>query len=393
MIVLRNLDTEGIALLYPLLGIFHIANQFGDFGFTTGFIKTGALHFQSKSEKLAHVFRAALELKIFSAFFVLAIGILFSTLISKLTFNSSQYTNYVIITFMASFFAIMGGYTNSLLQITERFKLLSFIKTAPVFIKFFLIVIFFYLFSFSFNQIFVAYFIVPILTFILGAFYIPYKDVLAPRGTKQERHEILSVSKWIYISTVAVAGIGQVDVLMVRSMLNSIDLANLVGAQKLSSLIPIITATLVTVLLPKISGQQDRQALNYFFRKTLLFIPIIVVVFIIGIFASDYIIPLLLGEKYIPSVPIFKYYLIGYATGLFITPISLILYSLNKEHLFILLNIMQFAINIVGNYFLIKIFNAEGAAITSSAIRVFGLLFVLVILWKEGIIFEKKSRS
>jgi O-antigen/teichoic acid export membrane protein len=285
----------------------------------------------------------------------------------------------------------MGAYTNAILQIQEKFHLLSVIKAAPPLIKFLVILGTLYLSHFTFNRVYFAYLLVPILTFLLGVFFIPLKSFSWKSSTMEEKKKILHTSKWIYLSSLATAGYGQVDVLMVRSMLSPDSLAQLVGGQKLSALIPILTATLITVLLPKVSSKTTKKELNYFFRKTLLFVPIVILVFLIGVFSADYIIPLLLGSKYQPSISVFKYYLIGYSLSLYITPTSLILYALNKEHLFIMMNIAQFFINIVGNYFLIQLMSADGAALTSSLIRVIGLLFVLGVLFREGIIFYKDS--
>ena len=339
MIVLRHLSTDGIALLYPLLGIFHIANQFGDFGITTGFIKAGSQCYNKQKKDFPKILQAALELKLLSATLTLIVGLIIARYVSELTFKSADYTGYVRVIFLGSFFSIMGGYTNSLLQIQEKFKTLSAVKSVPPILKFIVIVIALYLFSFSFEQVYFAYLLIPIGTFILGMFFIPLSLFNLKLKTISEKKNILRTSKWVYISSLATVGYGQVDILMVRSMLSKTELAHLVGGQKLSALIPILTVTLITVLLPKISAKTSKKELNYFFRKTLLFIPAVIIIFFVGIFSADYVIPFVLGDKYLLSISIFKYYLIGFSLSLYITPTSLILYSLNKEHLFIVMNI------------------------------------------------------
>ncbi len=389
--VLRHLSTEGVALLYPLLGIFHIVNQFGDFGVTTGFIKIGSRIHSTDTKRIPHILRAAFDLKILSATIALLVGLLLAPWISNITFQTTEYAALVRILFVASFFSIMAGYTNSLLQIQEKFKKLSIIKILPPIFKFILIITLFYAFSFKFSHVYFAYLLVPVMTFGLGMVFIPYKQIFIKESTTVEKKKILNVSKWVYISSLAAVGTGQVDILMVRSMLGPVDLANLVGAQKISSFIPLVTATLYTVLLPKISSKVTKKELNYFFRKTLLFIPVIAALYIIAITTADFLIPFVLGDKYLASIPIFKYYAIGLSVSLYIGPTSLILYSLNKEHLFIVVSIFQFLVNIVGNYLLIPIFSASGAAMTSSFIHIIGLIFVLTVLYRENIIFLKQE--
>ncbi len=386
MMVLRYFNAEYIALLYPLISIYHITNQIADFGITTSFIKIGAITRQEGIQQELSLYRSVLNVKLGSIILVVVTALLFAPTISQLTFKQTFAIPYIRFTLLASAFALLANYLTSILQIQERFKILATIKIIPVILKFGTIVLLALLWQDApFYLLFIAFMAIPLLTFMLGMPHIPLRSILHHSSNPQKIKELLHTSKWIYISAITVAGMGQVDILMVRSMLAPPQLAHLVGGQKLSSLIPLFTATLVTVLLPKISSKRSHAELNYFFRKTLLFIPIIITIYLIGIISADTLVPLLLGAKYSASISVFKYYLIGYALSLYITPTSLIVYALNKEHLFIMLNIAQFFINILGNYLLIPLIAENGAALTSSLVRLIGLFFVLILLYREGI--------
>lgn len=385
VIVLRNLSNEGIALIYPLIGIMMIAAQFGELGISTAFIKLASSYYDHNRNLSMRFFNMALKSKSILALLVLLIGSILSPYISQMTFNTSKYWPYICLTLAGSFCHIIGTYTNSSLQVEKKYVLLSYIKVVPAFIKLLILIILLWFEQFIFFYILIAFLSVPLLTFVFGIIASSKEVFKVKSEFRIEFSEIFKYSKWILISSLTVAAIAQVDILMVRSMVGVDELSILVGGQKLANILPIVTVSLVTVLLPEISRMKQKKELNFYFRKCLLIIPASILLVALGLPAAKYIIPLVLGTKYTNSIIIFQIYFLGFCLGIFLTPLSLIIYNLNKEYIFALINSIQLLINIIGNYFLIPLYGAAGAAAISVAIRVIGLLIILYVLYKHKI--------
>ena len=71
---------------------------------------------------------------------------------------------------------------------------------------------------------------------------------------------------------------------------------------------------------------------------------------------------------------------------MFITPISTIIYKLNKEPFFIVLNLLQLTSNIILNYYLIPLYGATGASVATFSAKLIGLVLILIFLIRCGIL-------
>jgi O-antigen/teichoic acid export membrane protein len=98
------------------------------------------------------------------------------------------------------------------------------------------------------------------------------------------------------------------------------------------------------------------------------------------------VIPFVLGNKYNSSIDVFNIYMIGNIISLAVTPVSLVLYTLNKEPYFALLNFLQLISYVIGSYFLIPMYGAVGAAWMYVFTKVLGFVMIYYQLWKEKIL-------
>ena len=180
---------------------------------------------------------------------------------------------------------------------------------------------------------------------------------------------------------------GQSDVLMTRSLVGSDQLARLVAGTKISGIILILASSLTSILFPKISTMKNKTEMNFLIRKYILvFLPFIGMILFCGFFIAPYIIDFFLGVKYSSTINIFKISLLGYCVDLFITPISLVLFKLNQEKSLAILNICQFLINILCNFWLIPDWGAEGASTASTIVKVVALFYALYLLYKHKVL-------
>lgn len=384
IIVLRNLDVAAIGILYPLIGVMLIGNQLADLGISTTFIKLASAHFKTDPEASLEYFATTFRLKMKLAVAALIIICLGSGLISNFLFKQTEHWPYVCIIAIATVLTIFSTFCYASLQIENRFRLLALTRLLPNLFKFIALIIFYYTGHFTLNYVLAAFLLVPLCSSLLGLIFMR-KDIIGRKYyTPKHNHEIFKYSKWVGLSSIVVSGIGQVDTFMVRSMSGSIELASLLGGLKLAGVLDIVSSNLATILLPKVSSMNGLAELKYYFKRSLLMIPFALILLVVGLPIAKFLIPLVLGEKYIPSIGVFQYYYSGFCIDICLLPLSLIIYKLNKDFILTYLNIFQLLLNVLGNYFLIPSMGANGAALTSVLIRVFAIVVVLVFLYREG---------
>jgi O-antigen/teichoic acid export membrane protein len=263
---------------------------------------------------------------------------------------------------------------------------LSLVKVLPSLIKMLMIALIVWLGRANLTWNFWAFALVPIATFIIAFAYTDKKPLFEIKSTPGQFSDLFHVSKWIALSALANSFLGQADVLMTRSMAGVEELARLAGGQKLSGMMPILSTSITTVMLPKVASMAGKKELNFFFRKVFLFtLPIGLALFCF-LPLSKYVIPFILGEKYIASIEVFNIYMIGHVIGLMVSPHSIVLYKLNKENYLALMNLVQLVLTIACNLILIPEYGAVGAAISFILTKVIAVIMIYYQLWKEGIL-------
>ncbi len=386
VLVLRYVDKEVIGVIYPLISILMILGQFGDLGLSNSFIKISSIHFSSNRFTSYQFFNAAFKLKSFLCILILIICIPLSSVMAQWTFGEKVYVYWVRWIIVISCLQIMSSYASSALQVEGKFLPLSSTKIIPTLLKMLMIGIVVRLGVANLQWMFWAFALVPIITFLLTFSYTAKDPIYKINSTPKQLSELFHVSKWVALSALANAFIGQLDILMTRSIAGIDELNKYLGGQKLASVFPILTVSLVTVLLPKVSSMKNKKELNYFLRKSVKIIFPLAFLMLALLPLSTYVIPFILGAKYKSSIDIFNILMIGEIISLTVTPMSLILYNLNKEPMFALLNIIQLVFNLVGNYLFIRTNGAVGAAWVTALAKLIAVALVYYHLWKEGII-------
>lgn len=386
VMMLRYVDKEIIAVIYPLVSILMIVSQFGDLGLSNSFIKIASFHYISDKYKSLQFFNAAYKLKIFLSIGIMILSIPAASLIASWTFGAPIYVNWVRLILLVTGLQIMSSYASSALQIEGKFLPLSITRVIPSLLKMLLIGVCIWFKAANLAWIFWAFSLVPISTFILTFFYTNKDPLYKIHSTPTQLSELLHVSKWIALSVLAYSVTGQLDVLMTRAIAGTDELNKLLGGQKLASVFPLLTASLFTVLLPKVSSMKSKKELNFFLRKSARIIfPTTILLFAI-LPLSHFFIPFILGVKYNSSVEVFNILMIGHIVGMTVIPLSLILYNLNKEPVLLLMYVVQLLFNMIGNYIFVRTNGAVGASWVTTLSNLIPIIIIYSELKKEGIL-------
>jgi O-antigen/teichoic acid export membrane protein len=379
IILARKLGVDSFGNFSIALSFMGLISQFTDLGITTGFIRYASLYIEENKDKAAALVKITLKFKIIISLFALTVGWFISPYLAKYIFNDESMIFLLKLSFLGAFGNSMYGYGKSLLRSYELFKKFTF---SNIFIGLLKILFLFFISILSMinlNSSFIIVIIVPFIAAIFNAILIPKNLMLKDYDKNIEKEvfrELFNFSKWTMLSSFILMFISRLDLFMLKALSNSAEVGYFSGAQKLAMIFPVITNSLISVLLPKVSKIKNKNKLKKFIFKSLKATTFIVIPFVLLIIFSKPIIVILLGKDFLSSIPIFKIILVAYIFGVIVNPISLILYNLNRAYILTAINFIQLIINYFGNLYLIPEYGGIGASIMTTIVRIIGSIFI-----------------
>ncbi|WP_162288273.1 polysaccharide biosynthesis C-terminal domain-containing protein [Exiguobacterium sp. N4-1P] len=214
---------------------------------------------------------------------------------------------------------------------------------------------------------------------VLLAFYISFKNInseisIFSKGLNFNFKEIdnltiIKESFWILIYMFILNIFNQLDIIMISSLSNAKDLAQYGVAFKYYSLLLTLLPSIKAVLRVKTSKKDFLDQKNIRRTATIEWLKkssyIVIPIFVVIIFTSDYFMHLINGEKYDESIMTFKILAIGVAFSyIFATSVNMMI-SARKYYSLISLSVIALCFNYSFNLLLIPLYGIEGAAITT----------------------------
>lgn len=377
IVVLKNLDTESIALLYPLVSLLMIATQFGDLGLSGSFIAIVSPKILSDHKGSQKLYNGFFQIKLLLSFVVLLFGWIFAPFVNSYFFEGlAAHTMWIRLTLVAGVASIVASFYATKLQSEKRFRHLSILKVVPTVMKFAVLVMALGFFQLDFRWAFVAFMMVPLVSLVLGGVvnshtFLRYRSPLLQTFSG---HWVLIF--WVMISMVANVLFSQADILMLKALSSVDEVARYVGGQRLAAVFPVINAGVMTVLFPVVSAYKNTSEMKNYVKKLFVLLPIVLFGGLIVAMLAPWIIEVILGVRYESSVIVFQILVFQFAFGFFLNPLTLMLFRLNKTHFLAGLNIVQLILNVLGNAYLIPQMGAMGAAVTTLVIPIVTAVFL-----------------
>lgn len=380
VIVSRDLGVEQYGIFSLLITIFTIAVQVSDFGVSTSYVKYISEHLPSARE----IFITVIVSKVALSFLVIVTLYISSNFISEFFFGSVQYKEIIELIAVAILFHSFFGVIVSHFQAVQNFKFFSYLKVAHNVLKLLSISIV----SLCFSQekhleyfILVYVFVVIFLIFVVGL-----KNYKLFASIKEFHFdyfiEIYKLGFWVFLSSLAVMVIMRLDIMMLQKMSSALEVGYYSVAMNLAMIFPLITASLVTTLLPKMEDFLHKNSIEEYVLKILSKAKYVIIILLLLEVLSPFIVSFLFGDDYEDSISVFQILLVAFTFGVIINPISVVIYSINKAYLLTIMNWVQLPLNYFGNLLLISVWQADGAAISTTILRILGGLYILIYLLK-----------
>jgi O-antigen/teichoic acid export membrane protein len=190
----------------------------------------------------------------------------------------------------------------------------------------------------------------------------------------EERREIMQTLLPLGLSAVVIVVCMRFDSMIIQKVLGEHDLGIYSAANTLAFAFPILTGSMMNVLLRE-SAQMPDTFLPRLLAAQKRYLPLLLATFVIALTCSSSLITLLFGDRYREAIPVFRLLLIPYMGGIFFSPLESYFYA--REPVTILwMKTGQMAIIVIGSITLIDSFRLYGVAAAIALSRVVGWAFI-----------------
>jgi O-antigen/teichoic acid export membrane protein len=385
VIVIRHLGPVRFGLFSTAIAVMGLASQFADMGLGTGFVRYASLYLKEDQRKADILFKVTLYLKLAVGLLVLLIGMLIAKPLAVFVFKAPELIPLLQLAFIGSLGASLWGYLQAILQAKEWFVKYAWINVFNNSIKLFSIVYLLLTNAISENNAMLVLALVPFAGFFVDGLIVP-KKFLKVKEKPEERNAIIikliHFSKWITLANLCTMLISRVDIFMLQSLSSPYQVGIYSGASQLATIFPIITSSITTSILPKVSALKDKTQLAEFVNTVTKLTPYLLILLLITLGIAKPLIKLLFGYKYLNSVSIFYLLVVSFVCGVYVNQLSLVAFSLNKVRFLTFVIYIQLPMSIMLNYYLIPLYGGMGASISTLIIKTFGNIIICWYIFK-----------
>jgi O-antigen/teichoic acid export membrane protein len=221
----------------------------------------------------------------------------------------------------------------------------------------------------------------PFLAFGVSLFFVSV-PVFSGGGKPFEFfHRVWNLSKWVAVTNICSMFFGRLQIYLLTAHASGADLGIYSAAFKLCGGIFLLETAVRLVLFPEISRRSGYNTLRPFVLRCFGGLVLLVgVVYALGLLASP-LIPILLGESYRGSVPIFLIILAAHSLLIPMIPMRLLLFATDRTQIGAMLAALQLAVLLASGLLLIPVYGASGAAWTQVIVSLVAIVLLSIFAW------------
>lgn len=200
--------------------------------------------------------------------------------------------------------------------------------------------------------------------------------------------EFLAVSAWLILYSVATQLYNQANITMLASFGSTQAVAEFGVASKYFNMVLLFLPSIKTVLRVRMSKaemtestEKQREFAIKWFKKTTVPFGALVAICCVG---AQLVFPVLNGDGYDASIPMFQILCINAFSAYVFAPASALIMSLNRYGLQFAIALISLAINLVGNYLLIPLYGGIGTSIATTISQIALNVMMTVVVFRIG---------
>lgn len=379
LIISRILTISDYGLFNIVISVLLIVRLVANFGMNTTMMKFVSSYLgRDKRAEAAEVVRVSLYIKITISLIISVIVFFSAGLMSEKIFHDAR----LIPLFKLSSFGILlisiFFYVKAMLYAYKKFTGCVALQIFVDLFKLITILVLIFISKLNVSSAIVAFCFIPSLGIVLGLWQIRREVFIKKIQIGGLLRQLLSFSKWIFMSAVSRSAFHNLGLLMLARMLNS-KAAGIYGLSlNLTYIFPIIVVSFWSVLLPQVSRFKEiNQFRKYVTQSLKISLPTGIIILPL-LFLSKKIILYLFGSRYLESVPIFNLLLLSFFLLTISSLIISALYAMNKPRTVAYLDLFSFGVMLLGCYFLIPYLGTIAPAMLALALNACTLGFLIL---------------
>lgn len=375
----RFLGPAAFGLMSVAVASLTLVADIGDLGTDTGLVNFVARYFKKEPTKAKRFLKLGLKVKFFVWLLVLLIGVLLAPFLAETVFTKPELALPLKIAFIGVGFLLFFSFITHALQAFQRFWSWSGIQVGANALR---VLIIFGLLSLGIlnleNTLWV-YITMPLIGFLVGLVLIS-PDFLKVKKETSVAKEFFHYNKWVAAFTLAAAFGARLDTFISARLLDTTQLGIYSAANQLVKIVPQIVVALGTVIAPKMAAMGSMKDFVSYLKKTQVMVFVLAFLGILSIPIVLYLIPILFGNQYLASGPIFIVLLFAMLVFLISVPVHMsIFYYFSYPKLFFWLSSVHLLIIAALGWKLISVYGVMGAAFTVLVGQIFN--FVVPTYW------------
>ncbi len=379
LLLTRQLGPEEYGKYSFIFVTMAFCSSFFDFG-----MENTAVRFANKkSETRNSIFGLYLFVKMLILFGIILVLMLFGGQIFALIHKSelTKYIPFLIIGILGeSLFFVNDTY----LQAVQKFTLRAYLNICKYSLNLIFIVILFLEKLLYLKYVFCMYFIPLGITILFIPKYIEFlKNYFSKNLPTELLNEIFNYEKWMFVLSIGTNTLQKIDFFMISYWVSYIQIGIYNAAIQLAAVVSFLPYVFGKVLLPKLAEMENPEICS-FIKKFDKILILACVVMTLCIPLTDFVVPVLLGEQYVLSIPVLKILLFAFILTFYVAPTEQALYALGLPKIITQGRYIQLFTLIGLNFLMIPKFGIVGSAFSVLMIRILYLLFVVTRFYKEA---------
>jgi len=378
VILVRDLGPDRFGMFAAALAVLTLTAQISDMGLNTTFVRFASSYFAADVPTALVLVRLAFRFKCAVAAVVGFAGVLLAHPLARYVLGRPELTPLIRVAFIGVVASILYRYLLTTLQARRRFRTYAAVLAVGPTFQLVAVVALLLTSRLDTSSAFLTYAAAPFFGFLVATLFSP-KPFGSGGADDQTRRQLAGklfhFGKWVAISTTVTPLALRLNILMLPALSTAAQAGSYAAAERLAMLLPLITYSLTTALLPEVASFRSYGQLRSYAKKVLRIAPLPILLLIVLCAVAGPLITFLFGAKYASSIGIFRILVISYSFDIVVNPASLVLYRLNMVKIAACSNVFFLVAGFFGNLVVIPRYGALGAA------SLFLVLKIVAVCW------------
>ena len=376
-ILTRSLEPIGFGVFITALTFAQMVADFSELG-----VNPGSLNYlgRAKASEKNLTLKASLFLRLATSGFAAIFVFCFAKQFALIVFNNLEIVPFIQISAIGALFLSLIAWSQNIFQIESRFLISAVVNSSTNIFRF--LAVCFLIYSATLNPISGYSFFQLILILSVAIFFLTHNlGFLKSKFDKQTAKKIFKFGIPIGLSFSLASVYTRLDQIMVFNFLGSSEAGFYGLAARLILILVFVISAFGSALAPRFVQISEKEFASYF-KKSLFGSAGLVGVTLISILISPFFIPLIFGDKFIPSIEVFQILALGIIFFIFSIPLNLFLIYRHQKNIFVFI-IGGFSLFLTWALLsiLIPTYGINGAALTVSLVNLFQFLAYCVYIY------------